>query len=109
MARMYSRKKGKSGSKRPVKKTKPVWLRYGSRETEQLVIKLAKAGKTASEIGIILRDSYGIPSVSAVTKKKIMLVENNEILRKKFQDFIKDLNYDVTPYSSGMEKALRKF
>lgn len=78
MARMYSRKKGKSGSKKPVKKTKPVWLRYGSKETEQLVIKLAKAGKHASEIGIILRDSYGIPSVRAITKKKVsqILAEN---------------------------------
>ncbi len=78
MARMYSRKKGKSGSKKPVKKTKPVWLRYGSKETEQLVIKLAKAGKPASEIGIILRDSYGIPSVRTITKKKIsqILLEN---------------------------------
>ena len=83
MARMYSRKKGKSGSKKPVKKTKPVWLRYGSKETEQLVIKLAKAGKTASEIGIILRDSYGIPSVSVITNKKIMqILEENNLTQK---------------------------
>lgn len=83
MARMYSRKKGKSGSKKPVKKTKPVWLRYGSKETEQLVIKLAKSGKTASEIGIILRDSYGVPSVRVITKKKIMqILEENKLVQK---------------------------
>lgn len=88
MARMYSRKKGKSGSKKPVKKTKPVWLRYGSKETEQLVIKLAKAGKTASEIGIILRDSYGVPSVRAITKKKItQILQENKLTPK--------LPYDV--------------
>ena len=82
MARMYSRKKGKSSSKKPVKKTKPVWLRYGSKETEQLVIKLTKAGKTASEIGIILRDSYGIPSVKVVTKKKIVkIMEENKLTK----------------------------
>ena len=80
MARMHSRKKGRSGSKKPVKKSKPVWLRYGSKETEQLVIKLAKSGKTASEIGIILRDSYGIPSVNTITKKKVgKILDENKL------------------------------
>ncbi len=89
MARMHSRKKGKSGSKKPVKKTKPVWLRYGNKETEQLVIKLAKAGKTASEIGIILRDSYGIPSVKVVTNKKIsQILEENKLAPKIPQDLL---------------------
>ena len=83
MARMYSRKKGKSGSNKPVKKLKPVWLRYGSKETEQIVIKLAKAGKTASEIGIILRDSYGIPSVRLITKKKIAQILEKDNLTPK--------------------------
>lgn len=89
MARMYSRRKGKSGSKRPVKKTKPIWLRYGSKETEQLVIKLAKAGKTASEIGIILRDSYGVPSVKAITNKKItQILEENKLMQKLPYDML---------------------
>jgi len=89
MARMYSRKKGKSGSKRPVKKTKPVWLRYGSKETEQLVIKLGRAGKTASEIGIILRDSYGVPSVREITKKRItQILEENNLTQKLPYDLL---------------------
>ena len=86
MARMHSRKKGKSGSKKPVKKVKPVWLRYGSKETEQLVIKLAKAGKTASEIGIILRDSYGVPSVRVITRKKITKITDDNKLTPKLPD-----------------------
>ena len=86
MARMHSRKKGKSGSKKPVKKAKPVWLRYGSKETEQLVIKLAKAGKTASEIGIILRDSYGVPSVRIITRKKITKITDDNKLTPKLPD-----------------------
>jgi len=83
MARMYSRKKGKSGSRKPIKKSKPIWLRYSSKETEQLVIKLARSEKTASEIGVILRDSYGIPSVRVMTKKKITkILEDNKLMRK---------------------------
>jgi len=83
MARMYSRKKGKHGSKKPVKKTKPLWLRYSGKETEQLITKLAKSGKTSSEIGIILRDTYGVPSVRALTKKKITQILNENNLQKK--------------------------
>ena len=93
---MYSRKKGKSGSKKPLKKVKPVWLRYGSKETEQLVIKLAKVGKTASEIGIILRDSYGIPSVNVVTKKKITkIMEENKLTKKLPYDLLALIQKEV--------------
>jgi small subunit ribosomal protein S15 len=71
MARLYSRKKGKSGSTKPVKKSKPSWLRYNEKEVEQLIIKLAKQGLTKSQIGLALRDTYGIPSVQNILKKKI--------------------------------------
>ena len=71
MARKYSRKHGKSGSKKPIKKTLPVWLRYKPNEVEILIVKLAKEEKSYSEIGIILRDTYGIPDVRTLCKKKI--------------------------------------
>ena len=61
MARMHSRKRGKAGSKKPMKKVLPLWVRYKSKELELLIVKLAKEGKTPSQIGVILRDTYGIP------------------------------------------------
>src|SRR3989338_784760 len=70
MARMYSRRKGKSGSKTPPKRV-PSWAPYKSKEVEKLIQKMGKAGKSASEIGLILRDSYGINSVKALTGKKV--------------------------------------
>jgi small subunit ribosomal protein S15 len=42
-----------------------------STEIEELIVKLSKEGKTTSEIGIILRDQYGIPSVKLATSKKV--------------------------------------
>ncbi len=66
---MYARKKGKSGSKKPL--TKATWVEYSSEEVEQLVVKLAKEGHSSAMIGLILRDQYGIPSVRDVTGKKI--------------------------------------
>lgn len=78
---MYSRKKGKSGSTKPLKKTKPAWVRYGSKEVEQLVVKLAKQEVKPSQIGIILRDSYGIPDIKTITKKSITkILEENKVL-----------------------------
>jgi small subunit ribosomal protein S15 len=71
---MHSRKKGKHGSKKPAKKTAPSWIRYKSKEVELLIAKIAKEGKSISQIGILLRDVYGIPSVSALCGKSISAV-----------------------------------
>ncbi len=71
MARMHSRKRGKAGSKKPSKKVKPSWLRYKPKEIELVVVKLAKEGKTPSQIGLVLRDTYGIPDVKVAAGIKI--------------------------------------
>ena len=80
MARIHSGKKGKSGSTRPPRLEKPAWIERSAEEVENLVVKLAKKGLSKSTIGIVLRDSYGIPLIKVVTGKKIsQLLEKNEI------------------------------
>ena len=74
MARMHSRKKGKHGSKKPARKTAPSWIRYKPKEVELLIAKLSKDGKSASQIGILLRDTYGIPSVLALCGKSVSAI-----------------------------------
>jgi small subunit ribosomal protein S15 len=78
MARMHSRKRGKAKSKKPLQTKAPTWVRYKGKEIELLVVRLAKDGKSPSQIGITLRDTYGIPSVKLLTKKDI-----TEILKEK--------------------------
>ncbi len=70
---------GKSGSKKPIRKTPPVWVKFKPEEVEKIVVKLAKEGLTTSKIGIVLRDSYGVPDVKQLTGKSILkiLEENN--------------------------------
>ena len=81
MARMHSRDHGKSGSTKPSKKSVPIWIRYKPKEVEMLIVKLAKAGNTPSMIGIILRDSYGVPDTKLITKKKItQILAGRELL-----------------------------
>ena len=70
MSRMYSRKKGKSGSRKPMVK-KASWVKLKPNEIEEIIIKLAKQGHSSAKIGTVLRDQYGIPSTRVLTKEKI--------------------------------------
>lgn len=96
MARMHSGKKGKSGSKKPVKQTKKSWFRYDAKEVEQLIVKLAKLGKTSSEIGIILRDTYGVPDTRCIVKKNITkILEDNKLKPKLPEDLVALIKKDI--------------
>ena len=69
----------KHASSKPVREAAPSWVPMLPREVESKVIELAKEGKQPAVIGLILRDSFGIPSVHEVTGKKIqqILADNN--------------------------------
>ncbi|MDP3729017.1 MAG: 30S ribosomal protein S15 [bacterium] len=86
MAKLYSKSRGKAGSHKPLDKTVPIWVTYKPAEVEQLIVKLVKQEKGSSLIGIILRDSYGIPSVKALLGKSIMEVIKEKKLGKKIPE-----------------------
>jgi len=75
MARMHSRRRGSSGSDRPVADDPPEWSDIDEDAIEERVVDLADAGHSPSEIGLKLRDEgvHGtpIPDVSLATGKKI--------------------------------------
>lgn len=80
MARMHARRRGKSGSKHPVERQHPEWS-LKPEEIEELIIKMAEEGKQPATIGLILRDSYGVPDVKAALGKKITKVlEEHDLL-----------------------------
>ncbi|TFF99052.1 MAG: 30S ribosomal protein S15 [Promethearchaeota archaeon] len=91
MARLHSRKKGKSGSTRPARLEKPVWMEHSAEEVEKLVVKLAKKGNTKSKIGNYLRDAYGIPLVKIVTGKKIKDILEENGLEETLPEDLKNL------------------
>ena len=88
MARMHSRKKGKSGSTKPIVIKKKTWMNYTQQEVEQIISKLAKENPP-SKIGLILRDTYGIPDIRFVLNKKL-----TKFLEEK--NIIKTLPEDLT-------------
>lgn len=87
MARMYARKKGQSGSTKPLTPAK--WVEYKPEEVERLVIKLGKDGLKSPMIGLTLRDQYGIPSVRTLTKKSVMaILKENQLNPKVPEDLM---------------------
>ena len=72
MGRLHSKGKGISRSANPYKRSPPQWLKTSPLDVEEHVCKLAKKGLTPSQIGVILRDSSGIPAVKSVTGSKIL-------------------------------------
>ena len=58
-------------SSKPVRDAAPSWVPMLPRQVEAKVVELGREGRQPAVIGLILRDSYGIPSVQEVTGKKV--------------------------------------
>lgn len=90
MARLHSRKKGKSGSKKPasIKFAKNA-SKLSAEEVTTLVEKLAKEGKPPELVGQIMRDEHKTPSVKTVTGKTIIqLMAEKNIIQKYPSDLM---------------------
>jgi len=79
MAKMHTKRKGKSASTKPIRTEPPEWCKIGADEVVTITLDLWKQGVSTSEIGMILRDRYGVPDAKLITGKKItaILKENN--------------------------------
>lgn len=93
MARQHTRKKGKSGSLRPLFANATNDLKVSKKIIEKEIEKLAKQGKSASEIGAILRDSHGVPDVKKILNKKLVtyLKDKGYIKKDEFPEDLKNL------------------
>ena len=71
MARMHARRRGKAGSVRPYRKEAPVWSNTDAKEIEKVIREQRKQGRSAAEIGLLLRDKFGVPDVKLATGKRL--------------------------------------
>ncbi len=101
---MYSRRKGKSGSKKPIIKVKPTWMPIKEKEVELLIAKLAKDGQGPSEIGLHLRDSYGIPDTQTVLGKSITQVLKEKKLQGELPEDVLNLMSRVVQIGKHFEQ-----
>ena len=83
MARMHTRRRGSSGSDRPVADEPPEWSDVDAEDVEARVVELAEQGNDPSQIGLRLRDEgvkgTPVPDVKLATGKKVteILDEND--------------------------------
>jgi small subunit ribosomal protein S13e len=96
--------KGISGSSKPYKRAPPSWVKTSSKSVQDQVVRLARKGNTPSTIGAILRDGSGIPSVQAVTAKKITRI----LKAKGLQASLPEDLYYLIKKAVGMRKHLEK-
>lgn len=78
MARMYKSRSGKSGSSKPFVSEAPSWSNTDKEAVTELILELAKSGKTTAEIGTILRDQHAVPNARLVIGMRIgkLLTDN---------------------------------
>lgn len=93
---MYSRKRGKSGSRKPVERNMG-WVKYKPEEIEEIIVKLAKEGHGSAQIGLALRDQYGIPSVRDYSKVRIArILKKHGVYPKMPEDMLNLLGRAVS-------------
>jgi len=66
------------------------------REIEKVIVDLRRNGMSSSEIGLVLRDSYGVPDVKLATGKRIAEIIREQGLESEIPEDLRNL----------MEKAL---
>lgn len=91
MARMHTRRKGQSGSKKPLRSEPPKWSNTNKEEIENIIQQLASQGKSSSEMGMILRDRYGVPDVTLATGKKIGTIIKERNVAPKIPEDLNNL------------------
>ena len=78
MSRMHKESGGSSGSSKPVDKSNPDWVEYEEDEIVDIILELREEGYDPAQIGLRLRDQYGIPSVKQATGKKLTEILEEE-------------------------------
>lgn len=107
MARMYSRKKGKSRGRKPAQ-LKASWVKYKDKEIEELVIKFAKKGHQSAQIGLLLRDQYGIPTTK-INKVKVSQILAKHSLQPEMPDDLFNLLKKAVNLHAHLEKQKKDY
>jgi small subunit ribosomal protein S15 len=80
MARIHARRRGRSGSRKPFRTSKPDWLHVDEKQITKTIVELYNKGYTSSRIGIELRDVHGVPDVkTAFGKSMYTILKENGI------------------------------
>jgi len=68
---MHARRRGRSGSRRPLITENPEWVPLSKEEIENIVVKMGQDGVPAARIGLVLRDQHAVPDVKLATGRTV--------------------------------------
>ena len=91
MARMHARRRGKSCSVRPYRKQAPAWSNTDAKAITKVILDLRKEGASSSKIGLVLRDSYGVPDVKLALGKRIGDILKENKVASEIPEDLRDL------------------
>lgn len=102
MARLHTKKKGKSGSRKF--KGSSLQTEMSKEDIEKIVADLYRAGNAPSLIGHILRDQYAIGSIREATGKSIMQIIETVSGKKEFPENLANLMKKAVRLRAHLEK-----
>ena len=105
MGRMHSGGKGIAASALPYKRAAPSWLKVSGQEVSEHIVKLARKGLYPSQIGVILRDTAGIPQVKSITGAKILRILKKNGIAPEIPEYL----YNLIKKAVAVRKHLEKF
>jgi small subunit ribosomal protein S15 len=104
LARMHTRRKGQAGSKKPVRTEPPKWSNTNKEEIESTIQQLATQGRSSSEIGMVLRDRFGVPDVTLVMGKKIGTIMKEKNIARSVPEDIYNLIVNVLELKKHLDR-----
>ncbi len=105
MARLHSKKKGKSSTKRPKSKMAPKWSPKEKSEIKELVIKMAREGVSPARIGILMRDQYAIANLRTILGMSLTAFLRKEKMAPEYPEDLLDLIKKAVRMSAHIKGA----
>jgi small subunit ribosomal protein S15 len=105
MARLHSKKKGKSGTKRPKSKVTPEWVSIKKEKIQESILKLAREGVPAAKIGLIMRDQYSVPNLSSILGMSLTAFLQKEKLEPEYPEDLLNLIKKAVRMSSHLKSG----
>jgi len=73
--------KAKTKAKKDEKVVMPSWIKMKPDEIKEIIVKFANEGKSPSQIGLVLRDKYGVPKTKLLGKSIREILEESQVQR----------------------------
>lgn len=102
MARMHSKKRGKSKSHKPRGVVSD--SSYSKEEIKKVALELARKGTRPSQIGITLRDQYGVGNLRVVLGERLNTMIKKEGSASKYPQDLMDLIRKAVKLREHMKK-----